>query len=225
MKLLTTSALALCLLVMIGCAEGNTPSPDATAAIENANNKVEANISGMDCTGCSYGIETALAEIKGVTAAKADHATGAVTVALDDDADAEAAKAEIEKAIAGLSDGKFTVDTITVSTKVETEGQSDTEPAKEESAEDDPAADEQASAEDASFEFTSYKVSGMDCSGCSKEVAFAVEDIEGVSKAEACHKSGKVMVAFEDGVTPEDKSEQIKTVITGLSDGKYAVSN
>ena len=219
MKLLTTSALALCLLVMIGCAEGNAPSADA-AAIENANNKVEASVTGMDCSGCSSQIESAVGDIKGVTAVTADFATGDVKVALEDNADAEAKKAEIEKVIAGLSEGKkYKVNTIEVST-TETD-----EPAKEEPATDEPAAEEQASAEDTSFEFTSYKVSGMDCSGCSTEVAFAVEDIEGVTKAEACHKSGKVMVAFEDGVTSEDKSEQIKTVIAGLSDGKYSVSN
>lgn len=215
MKTLATSALALCLLVMIGCAEGNAPSADALATFENANNKVEANVTGMDCTGCSGTIESAVAGIEGVEAVMVDLASGDVKVALSDDAEAEAKMLEIESAIQALSDGKFTVQTITVSTDAEAESK----PVEE------PAGEEQASAEDASFEYTSYKVTGMDCAGCSKEVAFAVEDIEGVSKAEVCHKSGTVKVAFNDGVTADDKAEQIKTTIASLEDGKYKVSN
>ena len=51
MKLLAT-ALALCLFVIVGCAEGNAPSPEAAATIAEATNKVEANVTGMDCLGC-----------------------------------------------------------------------------------------------------------------------------------------------------------------------------
>lgn len=225
MKTLATSALALCLLVLIGCAEGNAPSPDALATFENANNKVEANVTGMDCTGCSGSIESAVADIDGVEAVMVDLASGDVKVALSDDAEAQAKMLEIEKTIQALSDGKFKVETITVSTEAEAETKPVEEPSTEEPASDEPASEEQASAEDTSFEFTSYKVTGMDCAGCSKDVVFAVEDIEGVSKCEACHKSGTVKVAFKDGVTAEDKAKQIKTVITGLDDGKYAISN
>ncbi|MBX2851110.1 MAG: cation transporter [Phycisphaeraceae bacterium] len=224
MKLLTTSALALCLAVMIGCAEGNAPSPDALATFENANNTVEANVTGMDCTGCSGSIESALTSIKGVEAAMADVASGDVKVALADDVDAEAVKAEIEQAIAGLSDGKFKVQTIAVSTAGDDHGH-DHADEEEEGGNEENAGDEQASAEDTALEFTSYKVSGMDCSGCSTEVAFAVEDIEGISKAKADHKTGTVIVAFDEGVSSDDKREQIKTVIAGLSDGKYTFNN
>ena len=114
MKTLATSAIALCLLVMIGCAEGNAPAPDA--AITDATNKVQANITGMDCSGCSSSVAAAVKEIEGVKDCYADVKTGDVTVALNDDADAEAAKVEVEKVIAGLSDGKYTVKTIAVST-------------------------------------------------------------------------------------------------------------
>ncbi|MEO0476188.1 MAG: cation transporter [Planctomycetota bacterium] len=220
MKTLATSALALCLLVMIGCAEGNVPSADALTTFENASNKIEANVTGMDCAGCSGSIEAAVADIKGVEAVMVDIASGDVKVALSDEAEAEAKMAEIESAIQALSDGKFTVQTITVSTDAEAE----TKPVEEPAA-DEPASEEQASTEDASVEFTSYKVDGMSCAGCSKEVAFVVEDIEGVSECTACHKSGTVMVAFKDGVSAEDKAEQIKTAIAGLEDGKYTVSN
>jgi len=114
MKLLATSALALCLMVIIGCAEANAPAPDTT--ITDATNKVEANISGMDCSGCSGAVVAAVENIEGVSAAHADVKTGAVQVALTDKADAEVAKAEIEKVLAELQDGKYTVNTIAVST-------------------------------------------------------------------------------------------------------------
>ena len=116
MKLLATSALALCLMVLIGCAEGTTTSPETSSAIADATNKVEANISGMDCTGCSGAVVAAVEGIEGVTAAQADVKTGAVQVALTEDVDVEAAKAQIEKVLAELQDGKYTVNTIAVST-------------------------------------------------------------------------------------------------------------
>lgn len=116
MKLFTTSALALCMLVLIGCAEGDATSPEAADKIANASNKVQANITGMDCTGCSSSVVAAVEAIDGVEAASADVASGDVTVALKDDADAEVAKAEVEKVIAELQDGKYTVKTIMVST-------------------------------------------------------------------------------------------------------------
>jgi Cu+-exporting ATPase len=114
MKTLVTSAIALCLLVLVGCAEGNAPAPDAT--ITDATNKVEANITGMDCTGCSSSVAAAVKGIDGVKDCYADVKSGNVTVALADDADAEAKMLEVEKVIAGLSDGKYAIKTITVST-------------------------------------------------------------------------------------------------------------
>lgn len=114
MKPLVTTAIALCMLVLIGCAEGSAPEPEA--AITEAASKVQANVSGMDCSGCSSSIAAAVEGIEGVTACQADAKTGDVQVALDDSADAEATKAEIEAVIAGLSGGKFTVNTIAVST-------------------------------------------------------------------------------------------------------------
>ncbi|MEM9348406.1 MAG: copper ion binding protein [Planctomycetota bacterium] len=193
MKLLATSALALCLMVMIGCAEGNTPSADAAATIEAATNKVEANVSGMDCTGCSGSIEAAIAQIDGVTAATADVKTGDVKVALADDADTDATKAEIEKVIAGLSDGKFTVENIEVSIaaveedQVESEGETEASETTEET---------QA---DAAGDGTVFVVSGMSCSACSDKVTKAVSEIEGVESVSVCHKSGKCSVVGADG--------------------------
>ena len=114
MKRLTTSALALCMLIFVGCADSTTPAPNADIA--NATNKVEASVEGMDCVSCSGAIVSAVEDIEGVTGCHADAKTGAVQVALTNDADAEATKAEVEKVIAGLKDGKFTVSTIAVST-------------------------------------------------------------------------------------------------------------
>lgn len=117
MKLLATSALALCLLVTVGCADSSAPTTDTAAAIENASNKVQANISGMDCTGCSGSVTAAVTGIDGVTACYVDLASGDVSVALADDADAEMKMDEIKTAITELSDGKFTVNTITAGTE------------------------------------------------------------------------------------------------------------
>lgn len=116
MKTLATSALALCLLVFVGCAEGNAPAPEAEAAITNATNKVEANVGGMDCTGCSGSIAAAVEGIDGVTGCLVDLKSGDVSVALADDVDGSAKMLEVEKVIQGLSDGKFTVNTITLTT-------------------------------------------------------------------------------------------------------------
>lgn len=118
MKMLTTAAVALCLLIFVGCdaADNQTP-PTPDTMITAATNKVQANILGMDCTGCSSSVEAAVAKIDGVTGCSADVKSGDVVVALKDDADAEAKKAEIEQVIASLSDGKYKVKTITVATR------------------------------------------------------------------------------------------------------------
>ncbi len=201
MKLFTNSALALCLLIMIGCADSDTPSAETDALIANASSKVEANVSGMDCTGCSYGIESALAEVTGVTAAKANHATGEIEVALADDADAEAAKAEIEKVLGVLSNGKYTVNTIAVSTKADAEAEAAEEPATEEPADGEPASEEPAAEEQASadLEQTLFTVTGMSCQHCSSKVTKALAEVDGVESVYVCHKSGTATVTAAEG--------------------------
>ena len=37
------------------------------------------------------------------------------------------------------------------------------------------------------------------------------------------HKTGTVIVAYEEGVTAESKENEVKAVIAGLSDGKYTL--
>jgi copper chaperone CopZ len=224
MKLLATSALTLCLLIAVGCAEGNAPDPSAESVIANATNKVEANIEGMDCSGCSSAVVAAVKGVDGVEAASADVASGDVKVALKEDVDATEKLLEIESVLQELQEGKYTVKSITASHPADSEGTPTEEPATEEPAEEEPAEEEQASVETAEYFIASYAVKGMDCSGCSTEVAFAVEDIEGVSKAKADHKTGQVMVSYEEGVAAETKEQEVKDVITGLSDGKYSVT-
>lgn len=119
MKMLTTSALALCLLILVGCAEGNAPDAEAANVISAANNKVEANISGMDCSGCSGSIIAAVEGIDGVTACMVDLKSGDVSVALTDEADAGEKMLEVEKTITSLSDGKFSINSLTVSHNTE----------------------------------------------------------------------------------------------------------
>ena len=234
MKLFTTAAVALCLFMFVGCDAADTetpPTPDTR--IIDANNKVQANITGMDCTGCSGSIVAAIEKINGVTAAHADVASGDVIVALEDGIkDPEAVKAEIEATILGLSKGKYAVKTINVSiADVEDAAKDQALPAEdpaavEEPAAQEPATDEQASTEPAeeAFVFTSYKVTGMDCTGCSSQIVKAVEQVDGVKQVEADHMTGAVKVSFEDRFDDKVKTDEIKGVIAGLSDGKYTVS-
>ncbi len=106
MKLFALPALALFTLMFAACTE----------PITEATKKVEANITGMTCSDCSSEVVAAVKGVKGVTACEADAKTGAVIVALDDDVDGGAAMLEVEKVIMGLSDGKYTVNTLTLST-------------------------------------------------------------------------------------------------------------
>lgn len=226
MKLLTTSALALFMFVLVGCADGNAPSPETDAVIANATNKVEANIEGMDCSGCSGAVVAAVEAIDGVEAASADVASGDVKVALSDDVDTDAKLLEIESVLAGLQDGKYTVKTITATYPANGEADlseelNSNEPATEEPADEEPASDEQANASDEVFVTASYKVTGMDCSGCSSSIVEAVKAVDGVQKVEADHTTGAVSVAFEDKYDDKVKADEIKNVIAGLSDGKY----
>lgn len=218
MKTLLTSALTVCLLLAVGCAEGNAPDPAADAVIANAANKVQANIEGMDCSGCESAVVAAVTAIDGVEAASADAATGDVAVALADDADKAAKLIEIEAVLQELQEGKYTVKSITATPTSEGQDTPNEEPVG-----DEPADEEQAGIETTDLFVAAYAVKGMDCSGCSKEIDFAVEDIEGVKQAKADHKTGTVIVAYEEGVTAESKENEVKAVIAGLSDGKYTV--
>ncbi len=105
MKILTALALAGFLLIA-GCADSETTP---STSIADASHRVEASVSGMDCGGCTSHVCGAVEQIAGVTGATADLEAGKVFIALEKDADTNAAKAEIEKVITGLSDGKFTV--------------------------------------------------------------------------------------------------------------------
>lgn len=220
MKTLLTSALTLCLLIAVGCAEGNAPNAETEATIANATNKVELNIEGMDCSGCSGSVVAAVEAIEGVEAATADVASGDVAVALADGVDAATKGIEIEAVLQELQEGKYTVKSITASSPAEGEGTP-----SEEAPSEEPASDEQANAEsDEAFVFTSYKVTGMDCSGCSSQIVNAVKAVDGVQKVEADHATGKVEVAFDDRFDDKTKTDEVKAVIASLSDGKYTVS-
>lgn len=222
MKLFATSALALCLTLAIGCAEGNTTTPEAATLIANATNKVEANIEGMDCTGCSGSVVAAVEQIEGVKAASADVATGDVKVALEDDADGEAKLKEIEAVLASLSEGKYTV--IEINAFTAHQGDPETGEAQETAPAEEPTEDEQASTQEQVSVFASYKVKGMDCSGCSSQIVKAVEQVDGVQKVEADHMTGAVKVSFDDRFDDKKKTDEIKDLIASLSNGKYTVS-
>lgn len=214
MKLLLAPALALCLAV-IGCAETGPSEP--SAEITAATNKVEATVEGMDCSGCTGEVCAAVEQIAGVTGAHADLKTGKVSVALADDADAEAAKAEVEKVIAGLSDGKYTVNTINAispnqdAEPADAEGDTDTEPVSRID-------------ESTVYTVASYKVDGIHCAGCSGEIESAVEQVAGVNSVKADHKTGTVVVAYDENTDEGAKSKEVKALIAGLSDGKYTVA-
>lgn len=227
MKLLATSALTLFLLIAVGCAEGNAPSSETKTILANATNKVEANIEGMDCSGCSSSVVAAVEAIDGVEAASADVASGDVKVALADDADTDAKLLEIEAVLQDLQEGKYTLKSISAWHNPEnSEVTKPAPPASEEPAAEEATGDEQAGTEPVEevFIFASYKVTGMDCSGCSSQIAKAVEQIDGVKQAEADHVTGAVKVSIEDRFDDKRKTDEIKDVIAALSDGKYTVS-
>jgi len=215
MKLSMIPALALCVLMLAACAE----STDPNRAISAATNKIQVNIEGMTCTGCSGSVVAAVQQIDGVTACSADPATGDVVVALADAADTDAKLLEVETLLQQLEDGKYKVKSITVSYP------SRSEPSEPPAAAQ-PAGEEQSNAEsdDQTFVHTSYKVTGMDCSGCSSQIVEAVKQVDGVLNVEADPMTGAVSVAFEDRFDDKRKTDEIKDVIAGLSEGKYSVS-
>ena len=219
--MIVAPALALTFsLGLIGCAESSS-GPDA--AIAQASNKVQANIAGMDCGGCTSSVCTAVEQVAGVTGAHADLKTGKLTVALEDGADAEAAAKEIETVVAGLSKGKFTISDITTTTATDdaAPAEDDADPAQE------PAEDaEQASTVEHETHLVSahtYKVDGMDCTGCSGSIEEAVQQIAGVKNVKANHEDGLVVIAYDSTIDEEAKEKEVKAVIAALSGGKFTV--
>ncbi len=192
MKLFAAPALCLCLLLIAACAD--TAPTEPGISITDANTTVEANVEGMDCTGCSGGICSALKEVDGVADAHADHKTGKLVVALNDDADAAAAAKEIETVVAGLSKGKYTISGVEVVTKDEAEEKA---PADDET----PADDEDTSAADHQHHEGGavYTVTGMTCETCSGKVTEAVTALDCVESAYVCHKSGTCTVTAAEG--------------------------
>ena len=221
MKLLALSALALCFAI-VGCGE-SASGPDAD--IMAATNKVEANVQGMTCSGCTGQVCSAIEnKVAGVTGAYADLKTGTVTIALEDDADTQAAAKEIETLIAGLSKGKYTVSDVKAITADDAPATDETtdEPADEQAPADD-ADQANATDQDSIYILASYKVKGMTCDGCSGEVEEAVKQIAGVQTVKADHSIGTVVVKFDDRFDDKVKTDEIKDLIAGLSDGKYTV--
>lgn len=112
MKLLIVFAL-IGSMALVGCSEvDNNAGSDTDNAIMNASHRVELTVSGMDCGGCTGQVCAAVEKVPGFTGAVADLESGKVTIALEDSADTDTAKAEIEKIVTGLSKGKYTIDDI-----------------------------------------------------------------------------------------------------------------
>lgn len=212
MKLLAAAALSLS-LALVGCGESNVnkPDPNLFTQANTATTKVE----GMTCSACEGAVCSAIQKLDGVAAVTADAKTGEVKIALKEGAtlDLEAVK----KAVTDGSAGEFKV---TGDLKLPEPATPAQDPANNE-----PAPDDQAGIEtDKPSVFVSYKVSGMDCAGCSSQIVKAVEQIDGVQKAQADHATGSVQVAFDDRFDDKKKTDEIKDLIAGLSDGKYTVS-
>ena len=49
-----------------------------------------------------------------------------------------------------------------------------------------------------------FDVSGMSCNGCEETVEGAIEDFDGVERAEATHEGGAVEVVMDESVTKRD---------------------
>ena len=206
MRLLAASMLMVC-LVFVGCAENAT---EVSAEIANASNKVEANVDGMTCSGCTGEVCAAVEGIAGVTGAHADVKTGKVSVALEDGVDTEAKMQEIETVIAGLSDGKYKVSAVVdASDSTQTPADKDDEQMQENG--EEPQAD--ATHGDTVYA-ASYDVKGMTCTACSNKVTQAVTAVEGVESAYVCYKSGTCSVVAADGaeVCPAKVAEAIESL-------------
>ena len=233
MKLFAATALCLS-LALAGCGESTSTSGDATLQdIASAPNRVEANISGMDCTGCSGSVCNMAEGIAGVTGAHADPGTGEVILALSEDADHDAVVAAFEEQVVAMSGGeKYTVNTInTVTAEEATEEPAEEEAAPAEEAVEE-AAEEAADAGDAAegeVVFTGTRVqaniSGMDCSGCSGSVVATCQQIQGVANATADHESGDVVLALEDEADAQAVIAAFQAQVTAMAGGeKYTVN-
>ncbi len=59
---------------------------------------------------------------------------------------------------------------------------------------------------------TVLNVKGMMCSGCENRVKNAIKNLEGVEKAEADYKTGKVVITANDAINPEQFKEIIEDI-------------
>lgn len=225
MKLFVAPLLALS-LVLVGCGESASTDTDAdtNARVMNASNRVEAQVDGMTCTTCSGAICDAVNEIEGVTGATADVMTGHVVVALEDDADAEAALAAIQGAIADLG-GQYTVSeihTVTPDADAPTHDDMQGEGGMPDDAQPMPevGSDTAAQAMPEILEaqevpegvmVVSYTVSGMHCSACAAAIGTEIEKIEGVRGYAADVQAGTISVQVAEG-TALDRAMVAKAV-------------
>lgn len=239
MKTMTASALALCLVFLaIGCGEAKTQGP--AADILSADNKVEATVTGMDCSACSSALCTAIEKIDGVEKAHADVKSGKVIVALKEGTDAKATEQLVSDAIIAVDKDKYTVTELTSTTKGKA-----TAPAGDEAKAcladctkdccKKADGDEQVKAcpadctkpccqkveSDAQVQAT---VTGMHCSACSSELCLAIEKVQGVQKAHADAKTGKVTVALKEGTDAKAAEQLISAAILAVDKDKYAVT-
>ncbi len=68
--------------VLLFCCGKNNSNETPKATTVNIQ-KVKLDVQGMTCTGCEYGVETALKKIAGVTKAEADFVSGSAEVEFD----------------------------------------------------------------------------------------------------------------------------------------------
>ncbi|MEM7625734.1 MAG: heavy metal-associated domain-containing protein [Planctomycetota bacterium] len=80
-------------------------------------------------------------------------------------------------------------------------------------------------ADTAAKDIIEASISGMDCSGCASQVCAAVESVAGVAGSTANLEAGKLTIGLKDGVDTIAAMAEIEKIITGLSNGKYAMDN
>ena len=66
-------------ILFLGCAAENEKSEVAATNLKT----VKIDVQGMTCSGCEFGVETALKKDAGVTSAEADFTTNSAEVAFD----------------------------------------------------------------------------------------------------------------------------------------------
>ena len=70
--------------LIFGCGKTNDQNlPESKEAVVANAKMVKLDIEGMTCTGCEYGVKTALEKIEGVTKAKADFEAKSAEVEFD----------------------------------------------------------------------------------------------------------------------------------------------